>query len=112
VKKGVSTLLFAGVNTDQCVLGTLVDAYNCGWGCVLVDDCCGTTTKGGKEVSLWNVAVSNSLNIRYGSVLFVLALHHSLLLWFEGLFLDSAPVTHLFSIARPINFPCSPIKSQ
>ena len=68
VKKGVSTLLFAGVNTDQCVLGTLVDAYNCGWGCVLVDDCCGTTTKGGKEVSLWNVAVSNSLNIRYGSV--------------------------------------------
>ena len=58
VNKGVSTLLFAGVNTDQCVLGTLVDAYNCGWGCVLVDDCCGTTTNGGKEVSLWNVAVS------------------------------------------------------
>ncbi|PVH77278.1 isochorismatase [Cadophora sp. DSE1049] len=58
MEKGVNTLLFAGVNTDQCVLGTLVDAYNMGWGCVLVDDCCGTTTGGGKEVSLWNVAVS------------------------------------------------------
>ncbi len=57
--KGVETLLFAGVNTDQCVLGTLVDAYNNGWGCVLVDDCCGTTTKGGgREVSLYNIAVS------------------------------------------------------
>ncbi len=40
------TLLFAGVNTDQCVLGTLADAYNAGWDCLLVDDCCATTTPG------------------------------------------------------------------
>ncbi|TVY19011.1 Peroxyureidoacrylate/ureidoacrylate amidohydrolase RutB [Lachnellula arida] len=56
-ERGVRTVLFAGVNTDQCVLGTLVDAYNAGWNCVLVDDCCGTTTKGAKEVTLSNVAV-------------------------------------------------------
>lgn len=57
-KEGKDTLLFTGVNTDQCVLGTLVDAYNAGWGCVMVDDCCGTTTVGGRGVSLHNVAVS------------------------------------------------------
>ncbi|TVY47137.1 Peroxyureidoacrylate/ureidoacrylate amidohydrolase [Lachnellula occidentalis] len=51
-----TTVLFTGVNTDQCVLGTLVDAYNAGWNCILVDDCCGTTTKGAKEVTLSNVA--------------------------------------------------------
>ncbi|KUI60499.1 Peroxyureidoacrylate/ureidoacrylate amidohydrolase RutB [Cytospora mali] len=33
--KKKKTLLFAGVNTDQCVLGTLTDAYNAGWDCVL-----------------------------------------------------------------------------
>ncbi|KAH7336558.1 isochorismatase [Rhexocercosporidium sp. MPI-PUGE-AT-0058] len=58
VEEGTSTLLFTGVNTDQCVLGTLVDAYNAGWNCVLVDDCCGTTTVGGRGVTLWNVASS------------------------------------------------------
>jgi nicotinamidase-related amidase len=53
-----NTILFAGVNTDQCVLGTLVDGYNAGWNCVLVDDCCATTTEGGKEVSFHNISVS------------------------------------------------------
>jgi nicotinamidase-related amidase len=57
-KEAKKTLLFTGVNTDQCVLGTLVDAYNAGWNCVLVDDCCGTTTVGGREVSFHNIAVS------------------------------------------------------
>ncbi|KAH9892944.1 isochorismatase [Xylariomycetidae sp. FL2044] len=50
-----TTLLFAGVNTDECVLGTLVDAYNAGWDCVLVDDCCGTTTPDGHAVTGYNV---------------------------------------------------------
>lgn len=49
------TLLFAGVNTDQCVLGTLTDAYNAGWDCVMVEDCCATTTEGAREVCLDNV---------------------------------------------------------
>ena len=52
------TLLFAGVNTDQCVLGTLGDAYNMGWDCVLLEDCCATTSPGAREVCLHNVAVS------------------------------------------------------
>ncbi|KAF2836321.1 Isochorismatase hydrolase [Patellaria atrata CBS 101060] len=43
---GAKTLLFAGVNTDQCVLGTLTDACNWGWDCVLLRDCCGTMTEG------------------------------------------------------------------
>jgi len=53
-----NTILFTGVNTDQCVLGTLVDGYNAGWNCILVDDCCGTTTVGGKEVSFHNISSS------------------------------------------------------
>ncbi|GKT64485.1 isochorismatase hydrolase [Colletotrichum tofieldiae] len=56
--EGKRTLLFAGVNTDQCVLSTLTDAYNAGWDCVLLDDCCATKTPGAREVCLYNVAGS------------------------------------------------------
>jgi nicotinamidase-related amidase len=62
-----NTILFTGVNTDQCVLGTFVDGYNAGWACVMVEDCCGTTTEGGKEVTLYNVAVSSPLVLGYQS---------------------------------------------
>jgi nicotinamidase-related amidase len=41
---GVTTLLFAGVNLDQCVLCTLQDASFRGYGCVLVEQCCATTS--------------------------------------------------------------------
>jgi nicotinamidase-related amidase len=40
----IRTVLFAGVNTDQCVLCTLQDANFLGYGCVLVSDCCATTS--------------------------------------------------------------------
>jgi nicotinamidase-related amidase len=40
----VDTLLFAGVNVDQCVLATLVDAACLGYDVVLVEDLCGTTS--------------------------------------------------------------------
>ncbi|KAI0473395.1 isochorismatase [Xylariaceae sp. FL0804] len=50
------TLLFAGVNTDQCVLGTLADAYYRGYDCVLVEDCCATKTPGGQEVTVLNTS--------------------------------------------------------
>lgn len=43
-KSGKKTLLFAGVNTDQCLLGTLTDAYNWGWDCILLNDCAATMT--------------------------------------------------------------------
>ncbi len=40
---GVTTLLFAGVNLDQCVLHTLADANFLGYDTILVDDCAATT---------------------------------------------------------------------
>ncbi|KAH7408584.1 Isochorismatase-like protein [Phaeosphaeria sp. MPI-PUGE-AT-0046c] len=42
--EGIKTLLFAGVNTDQCVGGTLTDAFSKGYDCVLLSDGCGTTS--------------------------------------------------------------------
>jgi phosphatidylethanolamine-binding protein len=53
---GKKTMLFTGVNTDQCVLGTLANAYNEGWDVIMVEDCCATTTAGAKEVCMWNVS--------------------------------------------------------
>lgn len=35
-KSGKKTILFAGVNTDQCVLGTLTDSYSNGFDCILI----------------------------------------------------------------------------
>ncbi|OAA65988.1 isochorismatase [Niveomyces insectorum RCEF 264] len=63
----LQTLLFAGVNTDQCVLGTLADAYNGGWDCVAVADCCATTTPHGQATTLWNVANSYGFVIDSGT---------------------------------------------
>ena len=34
----IKTLLFAGVNTDQCVAGSLQDAFTKGWDCILLKD--------------------------------------------------------------------------
>ncbi|OSS48533.1 hypothetical protein B5807_07827 [Epicoccum nigrum] len=45
-KEGIATLLFAGVNTDQCVGGTLTDAFSKGYDCVLLSDGCGTSSPG------------------------------------------------------------------
>jgi nicotinamidase-related amidase len=53
---GVKTALFAGVNTDQCVLHSLSDANFLGYGCVLVEDCCATTSPDFcREATIWNV---------------------------------------------------------
>ncbi len=41
---GVTTLLFAGVNVDQCVLATLQDASCLGYDCILLEDCSATTS--------------------------------------------------------------------
>ena len=43
-KQGVRSLLFAGVNTDQCVGGTLQDAFSKGFDCVLLADAAGTSS--------------------------------------------------------------------
>ncbi|MDB5817669.1 MAG: isochorismatase [Rhizobacter sp.] len=53
---GVTTLLFAGVNTDQCVFHTLTDANFNGFACMMLEDCCGTTSPAFcTESTLWNV---------------------------------------------------------
>jgi nicotinamidase-related amidase len=43
-EEGIKTLLFAGVNTDQCVAGSLLDGFNNGYDCILLSDGCGTTS--------------------------------------------------------------------
>lgn len=40
--RGITTLLFAGVNTDQCVYGSLTDAVSLGFDGVLLRDGCAT----------------------------------------------------------------------
>lgn len=40
----VDTLLFCGVNADQCVLNTLTDAANLGYDVVMIEDAVGTTS--------------------------------------------------------------------
>ncbi len=53
---GVNCLLFAGVNTDVCVMATLQDAQFNGYGCVLIEDCCGTTSPPFcTEATVWQV---------------------------------------------------------
>jgi nicotinamidase-related amidase len=53
---GMRTLMFAGVNTDQCVACTLTDANFLGYGCILVEDCCATTSPDFcTEATVWNV---------------------------------------------------------
>ncbi|KAF2448950.1 isochorismatase family protein [Karstenula rhodostoma CBS 690.94] len=48
-EEGLRTLLFAGVNTDQCVGGTLTDAFSNGYDCVLLSDGCGTSSGEGAQ---------------------------------------------------------------
>lgn len=56
-EEGISTLLFAGVNTDQCVGGTLTDAFSNGYDCVLLSDGCATSSpKCAQEAWEWNAA--------------------------------------------------------
>ena len=52
---GVQTLLFAGVNADQCVLATLMDANFAGYDCVLLEDCTSTTS----PVFCWDATLYN-----------------------------------------------------
>lgn len=51
----IRTLLFAGVNLDICVYHTLADAHFLGYDCVLLEDCCATTSPPAfTEVTLHN----------------------------------------------------------
>lgn len=53
---GIDTLLFGGVNLDQCVLTTLQDAVCLGFNCVLLKDCSATTSPGYcRDAALYNI---------------------------------------------------------
>lgn len=52
----IATLLFAGVNADQCVMSTLQDANFAGYDCLYLADCCATTSPDFcLEATLYNV---------------------------------------------------------
>jgi nicotinamidase-related amidase len=43
-ERGVTTLLFAGENTGQCVADRMQGAYSQGWDCLMLSDACATTS--------------------------------------------------------------------
>ena len=43
-EEGIRSLLFTGVNTDQCVGGTLQDAFSKGYDCILLGNGAGTSS--------------------------------------------------------------------
>ena len=52
----VDTLLFAGVNVDQCVFATIVEAAGLGYDIVLLEDACATTSPSYcADATLYNV---------------------------------------------------------
>lgn len=66
---GVTTLLFGGVNADQCVLCTLQDANFLGYDCVLVADCAATTSPAFcTEATLYNVKQCFGFVARSGDI--------------------------------------------
>ena len=53
---GIITMLFAGVNLDQCVMCTLQDANFLGYDCILIEDCAATTSPDFcREATLYNI---------------------------------------------------------
>jgi len=66
----VRTLFFGGVNTDQCVLHTLSDAHFLGYNCIMLEDCCGTTSPDFcTQASLFNVRMCFGFVSRSRSVI-------------------------------------------
>lgn len=67
---GITTLLFAGVNLDQCVLCTLQDANFHGYDCLLLEDCSATTSpEYCVEASLYNVQQCFGFVVNSGELL-------------------------------------------
>lgn len=50
-REKLRTLLFTGINVDQCVMGTLQDAYTSGFDTILLKDGCGTDSPGYAQLS-------------------------------------------------------------
>ncbi|MDB5799233.1 MAG: Isochorismatase [Rhodocyclales bacterium] len=83
---GMTTLLFAGINTDRCVFSTLQDAGFLGYDCVLIGDACATS-----------------------SPEYVTQAIHFLVLKLHGFITDSAALhTGLQSLSAPLSSVSSP----
>jgi nicotinamidase-related amidase len=67
---GINTLFFAGVNTDQCVMGTLQDGAFLGYDCVMLRDCTATTSPSyAYEGAMYNMQsmggfITSSVNLK------------------------------------------------
>ncbi|MEO8922061.1 MAG: cysteine hydrolase family protein [Caldimonas sp.] len=71
---GTKTLLFAGVNVDQCVMCSLQDANFLGYGCILLEDCCATTSPACcTEATIFNVKKCFGFVTRSNDILDALA---------------------------------------
>jgi nicotinamidase-related amidase len=66
----VHTVLFAGVNLDQCVMATLQDAVHLGYDGILLEDCCATNSPAYCiDATIYNIKqcygfVANSASLR------------------------------------------------
>lgn len=57
-KEGIRSLLFTGMNTDQCVMGTLQDAHSRGFDTILLRDACATSSpKYTQQSAEWNCCI-------------------------------------------------------
>ena len=66
---GATTLTFAGVNADQCVLCTLQDANFRGYDCLLLEDCTATTSPDYcMAATIYNIRQCFGFIIRSGSL--------------------------------------------
>jgi nicotinamidase-related amidase len=65
----VTTLMFAGVNADQCVLCTLQDANFRGYDCLMIEDCVATTSPDYcMSATLYNVRQCFGFVVRSGTI--------------------------------------------
>ena len=70
---GVTTVLFGGVNLDQCVLHTLADANFLGYDTILLEDCSATTSPACcVDATLYNVRTIFGFTLRSSDLLAVL----------------------------------------
>lgn len=71
---GITTVLFAGVNADQCVLATLMDANFLGYDTLMLEDCSATTSPSYCwDATLYNVRQCFGFTLKSTDLLEVLA---------------------------------------
>src|SRR5262249_48894973 len=67
---GVRTILYAGINADQCVYATLMDGSFLGYDAVLLEDCTATTSPPFcMEATLYNVRFAYGFTLRSDDLL-------------------------------------------